>query len=90
MEKVNVDHKHGDHEPLGVTMLMMLTLSYLTANQSEECSRADPTVLLKHYETFHCSLRGGTQLWRHYPTVAPSVCQSWKTISFYLTQSLEI
>lgn len=90
MEKVNAAHKHGDHEPLGVTMLTMLTLSYLTANQSEDCSGADPTLLLKHYETFHCSLQGGTQFWRHYPTVAPSVCQSRKAISFYLTQNSEI
>ena len=38
----------------------MLTPDYLTTDQSEEGPRADHAPLLKHYETPHYPLQGGT------------------------------
>ena len=37
---------------------MILTLNYLTANQSEEFPEADHTLLFEPYKTLHYSLQG--------------------------------
>jgi len=39
----------------------MLTPDDLTTNQSEECPRADHTLLLEHCQTPHCLLQSRTQ-----------------------------
>ena len=40
-EKLTAARKHVDPRPAGTRRLMMLTTTYFTTNQSEECPRAD-------------------------------------------------
>ena len=45
--------------PLGTRRLMMLTPTYLTTNQSEECPQADHVLLNYYCKTFHYTSRLG-------------------------------
>ena len=52
MGEVNsVAHKHGDPRLVGTSRLMMLTLTYLTTNQSEECPELATPYLNHDYNT---------------------------------------
>ena len=42
-------HEHVDQRPGGTRRLMMLTLDYLTTNQSKDCPRVDHALLREHW-----------------------------------------
>ena len=55
------------------TRLMVLTLDYLTTNQSEERAPADATLLVEHFKTGHYPLQDRTHSLDHSSPLCPSL-----------------
>ena len=81
-------HKHVDPRPVGTRKWMMLTPTYLTTNQSEECPWADHTRFELLLYNFSLPSPGwDTQFWGYCPTVVSFAWQNDKAILFYFTQN---
>ena len=85
----NAACKHADSREVGIGRLMMLTLTYLTTNQSGKSPHADHTLCGPLLQNSSLPTPGaGDTVLRALALWAPFTWQNNKTILFYFNASL--